>query len=241
MSLCRRMFLTAMGLSTGALLVKQSNGAEGKMHVVLLGDSIFDNKAYVGAQPSVIEQLQSVLGNEASATLLAVDGSTTNGVLEQLKKLPATTTHAIISTGGNDALMQQDVLMKKVDIVAEAFHELYRIQAEFGKRYQAMLDVVTAKVPNVAVCTIYDPNFTEVVRQQVSIAALAAFNDRIMRAAFAKGLPLIDLRLLFAHKEDYANPIEPSSKGGQKIAQVIAKIVKQHDFEHKQGRIYDRP
>ena len=211
-----------------------------KPHVVLLGDSIFDNEPYVGEQPCVIEQVKQTLGTGARATLLAVDGSVTDDVFVQIKRIPATTTHAIISSGGNDALGHQDVLTRKVDVAAQAFHQLYQIQSDFGKKYKAMLDALLAKVPRVAVCTIYDPNFPEVLRQQVSIAALAAFNDQITRAAFAQGVPLIDLRLLFSSRDDYANPIEPSSKGGQKIAQVIAKIVDQHDFAAKQTRIYDR-
>ena len=236
----RRTFLTGMSFCAGANLVNFANAASPQPHVVLLGDSILDNKPYVGERPCVIEQVQTVLGNKAQATLLAVDGSTTDDLFDQIRNLPASTTHVFISTGGNDALARQDVLMRKVDIVGEALHELYQIQADFGKKYRAMLEAALAKVPNVAVCTIYDPNFPEAVRQQVSVAALASFNDRITREAFSKGVPLIDLRLLFSNKDDYANPIEPSTKGGQKIAQVIAKIVNHHDFSQKQSRVYDR-
>jgi hypothetical protein len=31
------------------------------MHIALIGDSVFDNKVYVGDQPSTIEQLQKLL------------------------------------------------------------------------------------------------------------------------------------------------------------------------------------
>jgi hypothetical protein len=48
--------------------------------VVLLGASISDNKAYVGSGPDVIEQLREALPSGWSATLGAVDGSTTVGV-----------------------------------------------------------------------------------------------------------------------------------------------------------------
>src|SRR3712207_2336551 len=43
-------------------------------HVVLLGDSIFDNAAYVRGGPDVIRQLQGVLPAGWKATLRAVDG-----------------------------------------------------------------------------------------------------------------------------------------------------------------------
>lgn len=44
-------------------------------HLVLLGDSIFDNAAYVPGGEPVIEQLRSRLPRTDRATLLARDGS----------------------------------------------------------------------------------------------------------------------------------------------------------------------
>ena len=43
-------------------------------HVVLLGDSIFENSAYVKSQPSVLEPLRRALPAGWPATLAAVDG-----------------------------------------------------------------------------------------------------------------------------------------------------------------------
>jgi len=57
------------------------------------------------------------------------------------------------------------------------------------------------------------------------VTALSVFNDRITRAAFARNLPVIDLRLICDQDEDYANPIEPSVRGGDKIAAAIAGLV----------------
>ncbi len=56
-------------------------------HVVLLGDSIFDNKAYVGDGPDVIAQLRGKLSKDWTATLLAIDGSMTTNIWRQLEKL----------------------------------------------------------------------------------------------------------------------------------------------------------
>jgi hypothetical protein len=44
-------------------------------HIVLLGDSLFDNAAYVPGGEPVIEQLRSRQENGAQATLLARDGT----------------------------------------------------------------------------------------------------------------------------------------------------------------------
>jgi hypothetical protein len=48
------------------------------------------------------------------------------------------------------------------------------------------------------------------------------FNDVILRCAFERQLPIIDLRFVCSEKSDYANPIEPSGSGGLKIAKAVA-------------------
>lgn len=50
-------------------------------------------------------------------------------------------------------------------------------------------------------------------------------------------LPVIDLRLVCCDPADYANAIEPSSFGGEKITDNIVKIVADHDFS-KPASIY---
>jgi hypothetical protein len=68
-------------------------------HVVLLGDSIFDNARYVPGRPPVVEQLRRYLPPGWRASLLAVDGHGTADVPSQLARLPADATHLFVSTG----------------------------------------------------------------------------------------------------------------------------------------------
>ncbi len=79
-------------------------------HIVLLGDSIFDNAAYVSGHPDVIRQLRTILPKDWQASLLAVDGSVTADVLTQIPRIPASATHLIVSAGGNDGLSRADIL-----------------------------------------------------------------------------------------------------------------------------------
>src|SRR3954469_22087746 len=65
-------------------------------HLVLLGDSIFDNAAYTSGGPDVVSQVRKLLPRGWRATLLAVDGSTTAGVAEQVQRLPSDETHLIL-------------------------------------------------------------------------------------------------------------------------------------------------
>jgi hypothetical protein len=192
-------------------------------HIVLFGDSIFDNAAYVGGAPDVIRQLRARLPEGWRATLLAVDGAVVDSVRRQLDRLPTGATLLVVSAGGNDALGHAHLLEEQAATVGEGLMILARAQRRFAERYDAMLDAVTATRVPAAVCTIYDANFPP-PEGPVITAGLTLFNDVITRAAFARSLPLIDLRLICNDPGDYANPIEPSEQGGDKIATAIARL-----------------
>jgi hypothetical protein len=191
--------------------------------IVLLGDSIFDNVAYVGGGPDVVRQLRAVLPEGWRATLLAVDGATTRDVRSQLGRMPADATHLVLSAGGNDALGASGLLYSTVRIVGEAVAVLAEAQDSFEASYGEMLGRVLALGLPTALCTIYDTPASSPDHRIVK-AALSLFNDRITRAAFANSLPLVDLRLICSEDSDYANPIEPSVGGGAKMANAIARL-----------------
>src|SRR4051794_34485441 len=137
-------------------------------YIVLLGDSVFDNGAYVRpGEPDVVRQLLERLPAGWRATLAAVDGAVTGSVLGQLARLPPDATHLVLSTGGNDALRQQDVLDLRVRSVAEALLRLAEVRDGFARDYRAMLGAVLGQGLPTALCTIYDPRFPEPTRQQV--------------------------------------------------------------------------
>jgi len=194
-------------------------------HVVLLGDSIFDNAAYVPGQPDVVRQFRAKLPPGWRATLCAVDGATARDVASQLRNIPSEATHLVVSAGGNDALQQSDVFRQAARSVADVLNRLADIRDRFARDYDAMLDaVIRFRLPT-TLCTIYDARFPDPQEQRLVVTGLAIFNDVITRAAFARRLPLIDLRLICSEPDDYANPIEPSAKGGEKIATTISEIV----------------
>jgi lysophospholipase L1-like esterase len=198
-------------------------------HVVLLGDSIFDNAAYVADAPDVIRQVRQLLPPGSRATLKALDGTTTKDVYKQLHQLPADATHVIVSVGGNDALDSSDFLGAPARSTAEALASLAEIADRFERNYRGMLaEVLSYELPT-AICTVYYPRFPEAALQRVAVAGLTVFNDCIIRAAVAHAIPILDLRFVCTEEADYANPLEPSVQGGEKIAQAIVRLVG-HDF-----------
>jgi hypothetical protein len=191
-------------------------------HVVLLGDTVFDNAAYVGGTPDVRRQLAAILPKDFQATLLARDGAVMADVAAQLAQLPRDATHLVVSAGGNDALRESGVLDERARSVAEAMNRLAAVAERFGRDYSALLDALARRKLPAAVCTIYEPRFPEADRRRVAAAALTLLNDRITRQAFTRGLSLLDLRIICNEDADFANPIEPSARGGEKIARAIS-------------------
>ena len=148
-----------------------------------------------------------------------------------------------------------DIFSKEINTVGEAFLLLSEKRTEFEQKYHAMLKNALSFGLPLTVCSIYYPKFDAEtgldrvsnllgftnnghVMQQMVMGALAVFNDIITKESFQAGIPLIDLRVLCNEEQDFANPIEPSEKGGEKIARVIKKIAFSHDFSQNESVVY---
>lgn len=199
-------------------------------HLVLLGDSIFDNAQYTSGGPDVVSQVRNLLPSGWGASLLAVDGSTTANIPDQMQRLPKDCTHLVLSVGGNNALTEASRLgisffgmtgepnSKSLDSLAD-------ISDAFESQYRSAVDACLRPELPLGVCTIYNGCFPDKSYQRIASLALAIFNDVIIRVAVERGLSVIDLRSICTAPTDYANPIEPSSIGGEKIAKVIVTLV----------------
>ena len=193
-------------------------------HLVLLGDSIFDNAAYVPDEPAVIDHIQSMLSKGWRATLVARDGDMVTHVSEQIPYIPVDATHLVLSIGGNDALNSIESLSRPTDSVRLALGHLNEIRSNFRRAYRAMLWQLLDLQRPLVVCTIYDavPSLSPDLQ-----TALCLFNDTIVREANAAHVPIIDLRNICTEAGDYSavSPIEPSAQDGEKIAKAIAAML----------------
>jgi len=237
----RRAVLGGALASTAAMaLAGQAHAKDAAVdqHIVLLGDSIFDNGAYVGKDPDVVAQLRQFLPAGGRATLEAIDGSITDGVRLQLQLVPEDATHLVVSAGGNDALQYSPVMEEKARSVNEALGKLAAVREKFTADYVTMLDAVVARGLPAAVCTIYDARFPDKTKRRLASVGLTIFNDCITREAAARGIALIDLRVICCEPEDLANPIEPSVVGGAKIARAIAAFAAQYDRTRGRSEVF---
>ena len=111
-------------------------------HIALLGDSIFDNAAYVAGGPDVVRQVRELLPSGWRAMLNALDGAVIADLPQQLQRLPADASHLVVSVGGNDALGEAALLDQKVGSVAEALEIITQVRERFRSGYARMLDQV---------------------------------------------------------------------------------------------------
>jgi GDSL-like Lipase/Acylhydrolase family len=195
------------------------------IYVALIGDSVFDNAAYVNGGADVLTHLKRLLPGGSTAELLAVDGSVMADVPTQLERLAAGTTHMVASIGGNDALRASSVLSARSQSVGESLLQLAAVKEQFCAAYASTLDRLQALKLPMAVCTIYDVRYPEPAQRRVAATALSILNDCITRVAAERGVSLLDLRVMCNEDADFANPIEPSVQGGRKIAGAIASFV----------------
>jgi hypothetical protein len=206
-------------------------------HLVLLGDSTFDNGAYTAGGPAVISQVRKRIPVGWRATLAAVDGATMADVAAQLARLPADAERLILSIGGNDVLQQADLLGAPVTTSAEAIELLGAAARRFEAGYRDMLRPCLQIDRHMTICTIYSGNFPEPAFQRIAEIALTPFNDAIIRIGVEHGLTILDLRLICSAPADYASSIEPSSIGGGKIAEAIVSAAKNDKSWPRSARI----
>ena len=194
------------------------------------------------------------MGQHAKITNLAVDGHKINDITNQLYNLPQDTTDIFVSIGGNDGLDNLSIFRNRVNTVGEALRHMYAIGKKFKRKYSSMIDSVSSYSIPTTFCSIYYPRFdsrslnriehymsnlpngNEI--QEMVMAAETIFNDIISYEIFKRKIPLIDLRVLCDDDEDFANPIEPSSIGGMKIARMICFIADIYKASRKYQSVY---
>ena len=205
-------------------------GSIKKHYVSLLGDSIIDNKVYVGeGELSVTEHLQH--NSSSNFTMIAVDGDTTEDVLEnQLDNLKEPVSHIVLSIGGNDLLQNLHLLQDETSGMKFALEKSSELIGEIQENYTKILEHLSNYDAKVLLCTVYEGDLKSDVMlaqfDKAGQAMLKMHNDTVYYLASKFEVDVLELRNIFTNKEDYANPIEPSHIGGEKLAKAIIQWMK---------------
>ena len=195
-------------------------------NLVLFGDSVFDNGAYVGPdEKNVTQHLRDRLkATDWSVELRAVDGAVAGDIESQMtgSALPVPST-LVLGVGGNDALGQAELLKDQAadKTLAQSLMVFRQVKESFRHGYSRALAALGGVNQRVIVCTIYNPHYSDAAFNALATTALSFFNDVIVEEAMARGLEILDLRWVCAEPAAFANPIEPSDYGGRLIAEAI--------------------
>ena len=200
--------------------------------VNLLGDSIIDNKIYVGPHElSVTEHLHNLSDDVINS--IAVDGHTTKDVIHaQLDLLPQYSTHQVLSIGGNDLLQNMYFLKNQERLTTnEVFEQAVGIMAPIKRRYQTIVEKLSLQDSNILLCTVYEGNLlNDPLLYDIALsskAMVSMLNDIVYSTANTYNAEVLELRNIFTKPKDYANPIEPSHIGGSKFALEINDWIQQ--------------
>ena len=183
----------------------------------------------------------------------AVDGHTMRDLLDtQLSDVGLNeATHIVMSIGGND-LLQNISFLQMTSKLSEVMDKDARIGKwgskelnpsrnkvfeetyfEIIKPMQQEYESIVANLSNyrakLLLCTVYEGDlvdsdeFSDVIYSSKTM--LSIFNDLVYRTAQKYDGEVLELRDIFISSEDYANPIEPSHIGGEKLAKSIVEWV----------------
>jgi len=189
-------------------------------HVVLLGDALLDAYSTIDKTPGKFESaiLPGSRDDEWKLSVVSATEATREGPAHPL---PKDATHAMIFIEGNHAIEQSGLLDRRPDAYGQTLEQLSLAADEFERTLGRLIDVAQAARLVIMVCTMFQPNYKDPVRQRTASAALALFNDRVTKRAAAARVSLIDLRLACNEPEDYDKPTLLSKNGVQKVANVV--------------------
>jgi len=214
---------------TGSLERRNGN----RVHIVLLGDSTLDNGRYLDlarGELSVEKQLHKrCLERGWSMTVLAQDGSVLDDVRQrQMPLIPESATHLVLSASGNDLLSLLNDMVVANFTLSSMYATIGHGLAQVAENYRALLQDLKALGCHLSCCTLYSPNFNHLFFKSLATFSLGLHNSRISQISVDLDCSLIDFANMFDSGNDFANPLELSTRGGSKLVENIATFVQDH-------------
>lgn len=178
-----------------------------KKTIILLGDSVFNNNTFVEKGKAVNELLEKNADKNTTIICLARNESTINNIYQQLSDvnidLNNKLTTVFLSVGGNDIMNMRE---KNVDDTFD--------------KYKTLIKAITTKLPNVKLVLLnvyYPPNKanynSRIDKWNTNIELQYKNNDT--------NIYILNLANLLTEPSDFVFDIEPSNRGGEKIANKI--------------------
>ena len=186
-----------------------------KNSIVLLGDSILKNNSYVKNGQSIEDILREKKGDNLYC--LALNNSTIVDVYSQIDSIPIElnneNTTIFLSSGGNDILSQY---VDKHDSDVSDTHILNVIFIAYKKLVKSLQTKMNKA--KIVLIDIYYPHSNQFSQYNPIVKE---WNNLLEKYAREKSYGLIQISKNVTASDDFTLSIEPSEKGGEKIAHSI--------------------
>lgn len=197
-------------------------------HLVLLGDALQNIDLGKGQAESALVPRPR---NPWKLTVLQPPEVLRQG---RVRAIPAGATHIGICVEGGWAIETSGLLKGRAQSILDALDTLAAAADEFENMFVGLIAAATeAAVPTI-VCTLVPARYMEPSQERVAAAALAIFNDRILRRTIAAQLSIMELRLICDEDSDYATETLLSHAGVRKVANVARSAL--YDISRNPGR-----
>jgi hypothetical protein len=201
-------------------------------HLVLLGDAL--QNLDLGLNPAE-EILVPKPRNPWKLTVLEAPQVLRRG---WARAIPLDATHIGICVDGAWAIEASGLLNGSAQTIRGALETLAAAADQFEDVFAKLVAAaLEAGLPTV-VCTLVPSRHEEPLRQRATVAALAIFNDRILRQAVAANLSIVDLRIVCDEESDYASETLLSRAGVRKVANVGRAALYEVSREPGRTRVY---
>jgi hypothetical protein len=201
-------------------------------HLVLLGDALQNIDLGEGDRESALVPRPR---NPWKLTVLEP-----SQVLQQgrVRAIPVDTSHIGVCIDGGWAIETSGLLKGDTQSIRGALDALASAADEFENIFVRLIAAATETGLPTIVCTLVPARYAEPSQQRVAATALAIFNDRILRRAFAARLSIVELRLVCDEESDYANETLLSRSGVRKVANVARSALYEISREPGRTRVY---
>ncbi len=206
-------FLWESGISWNNNILWEGFKTNSNKTIILMGDSILKNNAYVSNENSV-EQLVSDINKNTYC--YAEDHAKISDIFSQISELSLDlnypTTYIFLSAGGNDILSHYVDQQKDINN-STVLTSLY-------KSHKKLVESIQARLPlaKIVILDIYYPNNMQ-YKQYRSI--IQQWNQKINQ--YSGKYDVLKISEYVTQPDDFMFGIEPSITGGKKIATLITQ------------------
>jgi hypothetical protein len=210
----------------------EGSSADVIRHLVLLGDALQNIDLGSGEIESALVPRPR---NPWKITVLQALQTLQRG---HVREIPEDATHVVISIEGAWAIQASGLLQAGTHTIREALVTLCAAADEFERILAGMIAAAQETGLPTVVCTLVPARYAKPEEHRVAMTALAIFNDRVVRRAFAAALPIVDLRMVCDEDADYTSETLLSRAGVRKAANVIRAALYEVSRSVERTRVY---